>query len=104
MNTGRNQDASTAHPLRGPVYRDVARLAAEALAVGLIVSLALALAIFIVSTQAEAAESNAGPGQGTLMLQSAAGVPSDAAPLLLTPCVTWPRRPLACRRGPGHSS
>ena len=84
MNTGRNQDASTAHPLRGPVYRDVARLAAEALAVGLIVSLALALAIFIVSTQAEAAESNAGPGQGTLMLQSAAGVAPVAAPLLFT--------------------
>ena len=84
MNTGRNQDASTAHPLRGPVYRDVARLAAEAFAVGLIVSLALALAIFIVSTQAEAAESNAGPGQGALMLQSAAGVAPVAAPLLFT--------------------
>ena len=84
MNTGRNQDASTAHPLRGPVYRDVARLAAEAFAVGLIVSLALALAIFIVSTQAEAAESNAGPGQGTLMLQSADGVAPVAAPLLFT--------------------
>jgi len=84
MNTGRNQDASTAHPLRGHAYRDVARFAAEAFAVGLVVSLALALAIFIVSTQAQAAESNAGPGQGTLMLQSAAGVAPVAAPLLFT--------------------
>ena len=38
------------HPLTSHVYRDIARLAGEALAAGLVVSLALALAIFIVAT------------------------------------------------------
>ena len=84
MNTGRNPHASVAHPLRGPVYRDLARLAAEALAVGLVVSLALALAIFIVSAQAEAAERGAVSGQGTLMLKNASGEAPVAAPLLFT--------------------
>ncbi len=65
MSTARNLNATTAHPLRSQVYRDVARLAGEALAAGLVISLALALAIFIVSTQAEAADSGV-PGQGTL--------------------------------------
>ena len=82
MNTSSNLPASTAHPLRSHVYRDVARLAGEALAAGLVISLALALAIFIVSTHAEAAESI--PGQGTLMLKSAAGEAPVAAPLLFT--------------------
>ncbi len=84
MNTGRNAHASAAHPLRGHVYRDFARLAAEALAAGLVVSLALALAIFIVSTQAQAADTGAVPGQGTLMLKSASGDAPVAAPLLFT--------------------
>jgi len=68
MNTGRNPLTGFAPPLRGHVYRDFARLAAEALAVGLVVSLALALAIFIVSTQAEAADSGTVPGQGTAVV------------------------------------
>ena len=82
MNTARNLSATAPHPLRSHVYRDVARLAGEALAAGLIISLVLALAIFIVSTQAEAADSV--PGQGTLMLRSASGEAPIAAPLLFT--------------------
>jgi Ca-activated chloride channel family protein len=84
MNTGRNFHAVNAHPLRGNVYRDVARLAAEALAAGLLVSLVLALAIFIVSTQAQAAEAYATPGQGTLMFKREANEAPVAAPLLFT--------------------
>jgi len=84
MNADRNFSASNAHSLRGHVYRDVARLAAEAFAAGLVISLALALAIFIVSTQADAAELGAVPGQGTLMLKRAAGEAPVAAPLLFT--------------------
>jgi len=84
MSTDRNYSASNAHPLRGHVYRDVARLAAEAFAAGLVISLALALAIFIVSTQAEASEAGVVPGQGTLMLKRAAGEAPVAAPLLFT--------------------
>ena len=84
MNTGRNLHAVNAHPLRGNMYRDVARLAAEALAAGLLVSLVLALAIFIVSTQAQAVETNAAPGQGTLMFRPAANEAALAAPLLFT--------------------
>jgi Ca-activated chloride channel family protein len=83
MSTARNLNATTTHALRSHVYRDVARLAGEALAAGLVVSLALALAIFIVSTQAEAADSGV-PGQGTLMLKSEAGEAPVAAPLLFT--------------------
>ena len=83
MSTARNLNATTAHPLRSHVYRDVARLAGEALAAGLVISLALALAIFIVSTQAEAADSGV-PGQGTLMLKGDAGEAPVAAPLLFT--------------------
>src|SRR5512141_2972535 len=79
MNSAR---APRPHPLTSHVYRDIARFAGEALAAGLIVSLALALAIFIVATQAQAAET--GPGQGTLLLKPASdGVPV-AAPLLFT--------------------
>jgi len=70
------------HPLTSHVYRDIARFAGEALAAGLIVSLALALAIFVVATQAQAAET--GPGQGTLLLQPAADAAPLAAPLLFT--------------------
>ena len=82
--TTRNLQANAAHPLRSHVYRDVARLAAEALAAGLVVSLALALAIFIVSTQAQAADAGAVPGQGTLMLKGASAEAPVAAPLLFT--------------------
>ncbi len=64
MDTGRNLRANDLHPLRSGVYRDLARLAAEALAVGLIVSLVLALAIFIVATQAQAAEPAPLPARG----------------------------------------
>ena len=86
MNTGRNPHAPVAHPLRGRIWLDFARLAAEALAAGLVVSLALALAIFIVSTRAAAADAGAGavPGQGTLMLKGSGGESDAAAPLLFT--------------------
>src|SRR4029453_14817082 len=83
MNTARDLNATAAHPLRSHIYRDVARLAGEALAAGLFISLALALAIFIVSTQAAAADSGV-PGQGTLMLRSGSGEAPVAAPLLFT--------------------
>ena len=83
MNTARNLNANAPHPLRSHIYRDVARLAGEALAAGLVISLALALAIFIVSTQAEAADSGV-PGQGTLMLRNSSGEVAVAAPLLFT--------------------
>src|SRR5499427_5740703 len=84
MSTTRNPPPPAPHPLTSHVYRDVARLAAEALAAGLVVSLALALAIFIVSTQAQAADAGAAPGQGTLMLNSASGEAPVVAPLLFT--------------------
>jgi Ca-activated chloride channel homolog len=84
MNATRNLQQDVAHPLRSHVYRDVARLAAEALAAGLVVSVALALAIFIVSTQAQAADAACAPGQGTLMLKGATGEAPIAAPLLFT--------------------
>ena len=70
------------HPLTSHVYRDIVRFAGEALAAGLVVSLALALAIFIVATQAQAAETD--PGQGTLLFKPGEEGPSVAAPLLFT--------------------
>ncbi len=82
MSTARNPRPIAPHPLTSHVYRDFARLAGEALAAGLVVSLALALAIFIVATSAQAAETP--PGQGTLLLKSEAGAPPVAAPLLFT--------------------
>ncbi len=84
MDTGRNLHGNDMHPLRSGAYRDLARLAAEALAAGLIVSIILALAIFIVATQAQAAESSAVPGQGALLLKNAPDAEPVAAPLLLT--------------------
>jgi len=84
MNTSRNSHPTAAHPLRGHVYRDFARFAAEAFAVGLVVSLALALAIFIVSTQAQAADASPLPGQGTLLLKGESATATVAAPLLFT--------------------
>ena len=84
MSTSRNSHPTAAHPLRGHVYRDFARFAAEAFAVGLVVSLALALAIFIVSTQAQAADAGPLPGQGTLMLKGESATAAVAAPLLFT--------------------
>ncbi len=84
MNTDSNLRPNELHPLRSGAYRDLARLAAEALAAGLIVSLVLALAIFIVATQAQAAEPNAAPGEGTLLLRGALDTPRVTAPLLLT--------------------
>ena len=82
MTNARNLRQPAPNPLTSHVYRDIARLAGEALAAGLVVSLALALAIFVVATQAQAAEP--GPMQGTLLLKPAAGAPSAAAPLLFT--------------------
>jgi Ca-activated chloride channel family protein len=82
MSTTRNPPPPAPHPLTSHVYRDFARLAGEALAAGLVVSLALALAIFIVATQAQAAETS--PGQGTLLLKSETGAPPAPAPLLFT--------------------
>jgi Ca-activated chloride channel family protein len=84
MNTDRYPLPTDLHPLRSGAYRDIARLLAEALAAGMIVSLVLALAIFIVATQAQAAETPAPPGQGTLLLKSAPDAVPVAAPLLLT--------------------
>ena len=55
MAIGRSIEALTQHPFQGRVWRDMAQLAAEALAAGLLVSLVLALAIFIATTQAQAA-------------------------------------------------
>ena len=43
------------------VWRDLARLAAEGLAIGVFVSLVLALAVFVVSMQAPAADSVRAP-------------------------------------------
>src|SRR4030095_12369410 len=83
MNTARNLNATAAHPLRSHIYRDVARLAGEALAAGFVITLSLAPAIFIVATRAAPAESGA-PGQGTLMLRSGSGDAPVAAPLLFT--------------------
>ena len=82
MSTTRNPPPPAPHPLTSHVYRDFARLAGEALAAGLVVSLALALAIFIVATQAQAAEMP--PGQGTLLFKSETGAPPVPAPLLFT--------------------
>ena len=84
MSTTRNSQPTVTHPLRGHIYRDFARLAAEAFAAGLVVSLALALAIFVVSTQAQAADAGGGPGQGTLMLKATGSDAEVAAPLLFT--------------------
>jgi len=82
MSTARNPRPIAPHPVTSHVYRDFARLAGEALAAGLVVSLALALAIFIVATSAQAAETP--PGQGTLLLKFEAGAPPVAASLLFT--------------------
>ncbi len=84
MDTGSNLRPNDLHPLRSGACRDLARLAAEALAAGLIVSLVLALAIFIVATQAQAAETSTVPRSGTLLLKSAPDAAPVAAPLLLT--------------------
>jgi Ca-activated chloride channel family protein len=84
MNTDRNPLPTDLHPLRSGAYRDLARLLAEALAAGMIVSLVLALATFIVATQAQAAESSGQPGQGTLLMKSAPDAAPLAAPLLMT--------------------
>ncbi|MGI8895280.1 MAG: hypothetical protein ACR2HE_06450, partial [Casimicrobiaceae bacterium] len=65
-------------------WRELARLVLESLAAGMFVSLVLALAVFIASAQAYAAVPGPhGAGQGTLMLQDAAGN-HEAAPLLFT--------------------
>ncbi len=63
------------------VWRDLGRFLCEALAAGLIVSLALALAAFIVSTQAQAAEAS---GSGELRLRPANGESVLVAPLVST--------------------
>jgi Ca-activated chloride channel family protein len=84
MELGKNRLGIDAHPLRGGAYRGLVRLAAEALAAGLVVSLVLALAIFIVSSKAEASETGATPGQGTLLFKQGPGEASVAAPLLFT--------------------
>jgi Ca-activated chloride channel family protein len=94
MATGRNPRGSAPsaqrarggapHPMIGPYYRDVVRLASEALAVGLAASLVLALAVFAVSTQAQAAATAEAPGQGTLLFKGAPGTAPLAAPLLFT--------------------
>ena len=84
MNTDRDTLPANLDPLRSNAYRDIARLLAEALAAGMIVSLVLALAIFIVATRAQAAETGAAPGQGTLLMKSAPDAAPLAAPLLLT--------------------
>ena len=65
-------------------WRELARLVLESLAAGMFVSLVLALAVFIASAQAYAAVPGPhGAGQGTLMLQDAAGN-HEAAPQLFT--------------------
>ncbi len=67
----------------GGIVRDVLRLAAEALAVGVFVSLVLGLAAFVVANQARAATpSPTGPRQGTLLFRSPGG--DLPAPLLAT--------------------
>ncbi|MEP7183920.1 MAG: hypothetical protein ABI886_17215 [Betaproteobacteria bacterium] len=53
MTTGSSSHRIHGHPFQGRVWRDLAQLAAEALAAGLVVSLALALAIFIAAAQAK---------------------------------------------------
>jgi hypothetical protein len=55
MTSGRSAQQLTQHPFAGRAVRDLAQLAAEALAAGLVVSLVLALAIFIATTQVQAA-------------------------------------------------
>jgi hypothetical protein len=56
MTTGSDSHRIEGHPFQGRVWRDLAQLAAEALAAGLVVSLALALAIFIAAAQTKPAE------------------------------------------------
>lgn len=88
MEIGRNTHGIDANPFRGRAYRDLARLAGEALAAGLFVSLVLALAIFIVSARAEAADVGNRPatmaGQGTLLFRQGPGEAPVEAPLLFT--------------------
>ena len=84
MDIGRNPTGSPAHRLRGGAYRGLARLAAEALAAGLFISLVLALAIFIVSAQAQASDLAGPPGRGTLLFRQGPGEAPVAAPLLFT--------------------
>ncbi len=84
MDSGRREDADAAVPPPALACRELARLAAEALAAGLFVSIVLALAIFVIAAQAQAAETSAAPGQGTLLLEDTPGAAPTAAPLLLT--------------------
>lgn len=56
MDIGRGTREISANPFQGRAWRDLAQLAGEALAAGLLVSLVLAAAIFIAATQAQAAE------------------------------------------------
>lgn len=71
-------------PISRGIWRDLARLAADALGVGLAISLALALAVFIVATQAQAASGDvaARPGGG-LRLAAPDGTIVEA-PLVFT--------------------
>ena len=77
MAIGRSIEALTQHPFQGRVWRDMAQLAAEALAAGLLVSLVLALAIFIATTQAQAAPLPAPAGPAAT--QPAAPAAADPA-------------------------
>ena len=56
-----NAERSRGRPLGTRVWRDLARLAAEGLAIGVFVSLILALAVFVVSMQAPAGDSVRAP-------------------------------------------
>ncbi len=84
MNFAADQRMDDSPSIRRGACRGLVRLAGDALAAGLFVSLVLALAIFIVSSQAQAAATAAPPGQGTLLFTRGAGEAPVAAPLLHT--------------------
>ena len=56
METSRSTGGIAPHPFQGRAWRELAQLALEALAAGVLVSLVLALAIFIAATEAQATE------------------------------------------------
>ncbi len=79
-----NQQGTNRRRLRQGACRDLARLAVDALAAGLLVSIVLALVIFIVTSQAQAAGTDAPPDHGTLLFTPGPGNAPEAAPLLYT--------------------